>query len=255
MADSPVAFTATASSSGGMGSAPKLEHAFLEVRDPPKSGSTQPGGPRGRVDFQFNPKELKVSKSAKWKRESQRNKKSSSVPEFSGSDPVKLVLDMFLDASDAMDSSVVKAVEALFALVVPTKESLSAGKACPPVVIFRWGGLTGFVAYVSQVQVTYSLFTPSGTPVRATAQVSLEELTPDYPPQNPTSGSDRVRSTHRVVEGDSLAALAHREYGDAGLWRDIAAANGMDDPMRLLPGTTLLLPAADDLVSKAVTRA
>ena len=247
MPGSPVAFSATSASTGGKASAPKLEHAYFEVREPPASGSTTPGGVRGQIDFQFNPKELKIAKSAKWKRETQRNRKSSAVPEFSGSDPVKLTLDMFLDATATMDGSVVAVVESLFALVIPTKESLAAGKGCPPVVIFRWGGLTGFVAYVSQVQVTYSLFAASGTPVRATAQVSLDELTPDFPPQNPTSGSDRVRNTHRVVDGDSLASLAFREYGDAGRWRDIAAVNAIDDPMRIRPGMTLLLPAADDL--------
>lgn len=252
MADSPVAFSASA---GSTSAGDSVEHAQLEVRDPPKSGSTTPGGRRSTIDFQFNPKELKVSKSAKWKRESQRNRRSSSVPEFSGSDPVKLTLDAFLDASDTQDSSVVDAVEKLFSLVVPTKESLDAGKACPPVVIFRWGGLTGFVAYVSQVSVTYSLFTQGGTPIRATAQVSLEELTPDYPPQNPTSGSDRVRDTHRVVEGDTLPELAHRHYGDPSTWRDVAQANGMDDPMTLRPGTTLLLPAADDLAGSGVAHA
>lgn len=247
MPGSPVAFSATSASSAGSASAPKLEHAFLEVREPPASGSTTAGGVRGRVDFQFNPKELKIAKSAKWKRESQRNRRSSAVPEFSGSEPVKLTLDMFLDATEKMDGSVVAAVEKLFALVVPTSESLSAGKACPPVVIFRWGGLTGFVAFVTQVQVTYSLFTPSGTPVRATAQVALEELTPEYPAQNPTSGSDHLRNTHIVVAGDTLAGLAFREYGDAGRWRDIADVNGIDDPLRIRPGMTLMLPAADDL--------
>jgi hypothetical protein len=137
MAGSPVAFSATSATAGGVGSAPKLEHAFLEVRDAPASGSTTPGGVRGRIDFQFNPKELRIGKTAKWKREAQRNSKSSSVPEFTGSEPVKLTLDMFLDATEKMDGSVVAAVEKLFELVIPTKESLSAGKACPPVVIFR----------------------------------------------------------------------------------------------------------------------
>jgi nucleoid-associated protein YgaU len=52
---------------------------------------------------------------------------------------------------------------------------------------------------------------------------------------------------HRVVTGDTLALLAWREYGDPAAWRDIARANGIDDPMRLAPGTELLLPAAEEL--------
>ncbi|MGW7310516.1 peptidase M23, partial [Streptomyces sp. NPDC054835] len=37
------------------------------------------------------------------------------------------------------------------------------------------------------------------------------------------------------------------EYGDATRWRVIAEANGIDDPMRLSPGTELLLPSAAEL--------
>ena len=78
--------------------------------------------------------------------------------------------------------------------------------------------------------------------MRATAQVQIEELTPKFAGQNPTSGSDRARTTHRLVDGDTLPTLAFREYGDAARWRDIASLNGIDDPMRISPGTTLFLP-------------
>ncbi len=247
---SPIGFSATPTTASGGSAAPKLEHAYLEVRDPPASGQTNPGGVRGRIDFQFNPKELKIAKTAKWKRETQRNKKSSGVPEYGGTDPIKLTLDMFLDATEKMDDGVVKTVEKLFELVVPTAQTLSAGKGIPPLVIFRWGGLAGFVALVSSVSVTYSLFTPSGVPVRGTAQVTLEELTSEFPAQNPTSGSQYPKATQILVEGDTLQSLASREYGDPNRWRELAAANGIDDPLAIRPGMTILLPAAADLRSR-----
>ena len=248
MPGTPLAFSSTSATGAGGSSAARLEHAKLEVRNPPRAGTTTPGGVRSTIDFQFNPKQLQITKTAKWKRSGQRNQRSSSAPEFTGSDPVKLTLEMFLDATEKMDDSVVTTVKKLFELVVPTKESLaSGGKARPPVVIFHWGGLTGFVCFVSQVSVTYSLFTAGGVPVRALAQVTLEELSPEFPPQNPTSGSYRPRRTHRVVEGDSLQSLAWREYGDPARWREVADLNGIDDPMRVTPGTTVLLPAAEDL--------
>lgn len=241
----PLAFSATSARGAGGSSAARLEHAKLEVRDPPRAGTTTPGGVRGSIEFQFNPKTLQITKTAKWKRAAQRNQGSSAAPEFTGSDPVKLTLEMFLDATEEMDNSVVTTVEQLFGLVVPTPQSMAARKPCPPVVIFRWGGLTGFAAFVTQVQVTYSLFSPGGTPVRATAQVQIEELTPQFPGQNPTSGGDRARTTHRLIDGDTLPALAYREYGDAARWREIASINGIDDPARLRPGTTLLLPSPE----------
>jgi nucleoid-associated protein YgaU len=45
-----------------------------------------------------------------------------------------------------------------------------------------------------------------------------------------------------VVAGDSLASIAYDEYEDARLWRALAEANHLDDPMRLPPGTELLVP-------------
>jgi nucleoid-associated protein YgaU len=43
--------------------------------------------------------------------------------------------------------------------------------------------------------------------------------------------------------------VAYRAYGDAALWRDVAEANGIDDPTRLRPGTRLLLPALEEIES------
>ncbi|MGO4752512.1 peptidase M23, partial [Streptomyces sp. 2MCAF27] len=61
---SPVAFSAAGGAAaakgakGGGGARPKLEHAYLELRTPPPGGGLTPGGACGRIDFQFNPKEL-----------------------------------------------------------------------------------------------------------------------------------------------------------------------------------------------------
>ncbi len=49
--------------------------------------------------------------------------------QFTGSDPSKLTLEMFFDATDTMDDRVAKAVEKLFECCVPTDESLQQKKA------------------------------------------------------------------------------------------------------------------------------
>jgi hypothetical protein len=249
MSASPISFTAAGAPPTAGGAPPKLEHAYLELRDPPSGGNTAtPGSVRGRIDFQFNPKELSLTKSAKWKREAQRGAKKSGVPEFTGSDPCKLTLEMFFDATDTMGDRVVKSVEKLFECCVPTAESLQQKKGSPPWVIFRWGGLTGFAAYVSSVAVKYTLFTPGGTPVRAVCTVTIEEISGELGGQNPTSGSIAARETHVVVVGDTLPSIAFRAYGDPTLWRRLAVLNGIDDPMRLANGATLLIPEAEELV-------
>lgn len=250
---SPVTFTAPGAAPAATGGAPaNLQRAYLEMREPPADGSTaNPSGTvLGTIQFQFNPKELTLTKNAKWKRDAQRNAKKSGPPEFTGSDPSKLSLEMFLDATENMDDKVVKTVEKLFACCVPTEKSRQGKKGSPPWVIFHWGGLTSFPAYVSSVNAKYTLFTPGGTPVRALCAVTLEEISGEQGGQNPTSGALAARDVHVVVAGDTLPSVAFGAYGDAGLWRDIARLNDVDDPLRLRPGRRLLIPAAEELEAR-----
>ena len=62
------------------------------------------------------------------------------------------------------------------------------------------------------------------------------------PGSNPTSGGISGRRVHTFSAGDTLHSVAYAEYGNPGLWRVLAEANGVDDPLRIAPGTALLIP-------------
>lgn len=51
-------------------------------------------------------------------------------------------------------------------------------------------------------------------------------------------------NTYTVKSGDSLSAIAKREYGDAGQWRRIFEANRdqIKDPDLIHPGQELIIP-------------
>ena len=144
------------------GRVPSWNTRIWRLRTPPPGGSLTPGAACGRIDFQFNPKELSLTKAATWNRTPAKGAKSAGPPEYQGPQPSKLTVEMFFDASDTHDTSVVKTVEQLFACCVPTSETRQQRRASPPWVVFHWGGLTGFPGYVSQVQANYTLFTTSG---------------------------------------------------------------------------------------------
>ena len=250
-AAAPAPGAGAAPGKGGEG-ALKLSHAYLELYEPSKDGSLDKAGPQiGRIDFQFNPKELSMGKAASWTRQTAKANHKAGPPQYNGPMPSKLSLEMFFDASGKQDDAVVQRVDKLFACCVPTDASLKQNKGSPPWVLFRWGELTGFLAYVASVQVKYTLFTAAGLPVRATCTVSLEEIAGNPPKQNPTSGGLVPRRVHVVIEGDTLAGIAYNEYGNASLWRAVASANRIDDPMRLRPGSSVLLPAVSELPSTA----
>lgn len=222
--------------------------AQLTIMEPPAAVGARPGGTLARLTLQFNPATLSLSKSTEWRRTPSRTAGQSALPEFVGSGPRSLSLDVFLDATATHDNSVEQAVEQLMLACVPTPSSLASKTPASPWVRFDWGTskTTSFDGVMSNLAVSYTLFDVDGKPLRATCSLSIEEASVDPAGQNPTSGSRDARRTHRVVAGDSLALLAWREYGDATRWRTIAEANDIDDPMALTPGTELIVPATDE---------
>lgn len=219
--------------------------AQLILMEPPATVGAKPGGRIAQLNLQFNPNTLQLQKTNEWRRSPSRMAEESALPEFVGSGPRMLSLEVFLDATATHDNSVEQAVEKLLKACVPTPASLGRKKPASPWVRFEWGTArtTSFYGVVTSVSATYTLFDVDGKPLRATCALSIEEASVDVPGQNPTSGARTARSTHTVVAGDTLAMLAWREYGDASAWREIAEANGIDDPMALAPGTELVVPA------------
>ena len=223
--------------------------ALLTIMEPPATVGARPGGALARIQLQFNPEKLSMTKSVSWRRKPARMASQASLPEFVGSGPRSLSLDVFLDATATHDKSVEKSVAQLMLACVPTPRSLAAKKPASPWVRFDWGTATttSFDGVLTTFSVNYPLFDVDGTPLRATCSLTIEEAGVDVPGQNPTSGSLEARNTHQVVAGDSLPLLAWREYGDPTAWRAIAEANDIDDPMILPPGAELLLPGLDEL--------
>ena len=219
----------------------QLQKAALQVAD---------GDPQTmRLEFMYNPAELTTAKSANWNRPQQKGASSAGKPQFTGAGPQTVQMEIWFDAWDAKDADVTKSIKTLFEWTRPTPSSITKKLPRPPVLRFEWGAnrvLADLKAFLKTVNAKYVLFKPDGTPLRASATISLEEVPEDPPKQNPTSGARESRRSHLVGAGDSLHAVAFREYGDPNLWRGVAAFNGIDDPLRVAPGTRILVPTADE---------
>src|SRR5688572_28632488 len=136
-------------------------------------------GGREELSFQFNPSELKVSKSAQWSRAPVRSAERASEPEFVGVQPATVSIDAFFDEWESAAGDVSKPINTLMKWTLPTEESLKQYKPRPPTLAFEWGlnsTLEGFQGFLRQVNATYVMFLPNGTPVRATASIQLEEV-------------------------------------------------------------------------------
>ena len=50
-----------------------------------------------------------------------------------------------------------------------------------------------------------------------------------------------------MTASDTLAGVALDTYGNPAIWRPLAAANQIDDPLRTRPGSALFLPDRTEL--------
>jgi nucleoid-associated protein YgaU len=197
----------------------------------------------------YNPAEFTTAKSANWNRPQQKGAGSAGKPQFTGAGPQTVQMEIWFDAWDAADADVTKSVKTLFEWTRPTKQSLQKKLPRPPLLGFEWGSnrvLADLKVFLKTVNAKYVLFKPDGTPIRASATISLEEIPEEPGKQNPSSGVLQSRRTRLLAEGDSLHSVAWLEYGDAALWRGLAAFNDIDDPLRVAPGTRILVPAIDE---------
>lgn len=204
------------------------------------------------ITFNYNPEAYTDTVQANW-RMTRNPSNNGTVPQFQGTVTPTLTVKILLDAF-AMPTPMLmpsEVIASLKQLVLPTYDSMVAGRPAAPKVIFGWGANVILAeAFVSKVSISYERFL-LGIPVRASATVTLQEFPLPAPlgGTNPTSGGLATRRTHTVVQGDTLASIAYREYKDAGRWRVIAEANGIDDPMRVRPGSVITVPDRQDAQS------
>jgi nucleoid-associated protein YgaU len=118
-----------------------------------------------------------------------------------------------------------------------------------PLLTFTWGTALSYKVTISSVDIIYERFTPSGQPVRAKAKLTLQYEGDPPPGTNPTSGGIPGRRSHILVAGENLQHVAMANYGKPGAWRALAAANGIEDPLAVQPGTVIYLPAPAELAN------
>jgi hypothetical protein len=211
------------------------------------------------VECMFNPKEYSFSKQNSW---TAKERKGSSLAcfEFGSGQPTTLQMQLFFDtyanikhgtAQGGTAKDVRKAfTEGIWNMMkVDTKLQDLAGpsqhkKGRPPVVIFQWGATWTFKAVITSLKERFTLFLPDGTPVRSTLDVTFQQIQDkdDRPATNPTSGGTGGERIWTVGEGDTLAWIAYKVYGDANLWRMIAHVNKLTRVRQLTPGTSLEIP-------------
>ena len=112
----------------------------------------------------------------------------------------------------------------------------------PRFVQLQWGPLL-YNCRLSSMTLTFKLFNPDGTPLRAEADCTFQSVI-DATKLAAIENKKSPDLTHvrTVIAGDTLALLCYREYGDSKYYYQVAQYNGLADFKTLTPGTKLIFP-------------
>jgi len=190
---------------------------------------------------------------------------------YTGGGRTELELDLLFDVSlagpDSTSDDVRDLTLPLWQLTENQDNPNSQRK--PPLVRFVWGKSWNIPGIVSAVSERLEQFSGSGLAQRSWLKMRLlrvdagpgpgppTEAEPQPPPELPLPGAAQGEGTvqvHQVLgtgagpdqpqQSESLYDVAFRYYGNPGLWRLIAAYNGIIDPLRVPAGTVLRIPPA-----------
>lgn len=93
------------------------------------------------------------------------------------------------------------------------------------------------------MEVTYTLFTPEGVPLRAMVKMSFVEfVSAEKAEKLANNHSPDMSHLVTLKAGDSVARLCQKIYGDSCLADEVAGVNGLCGFRHVKPGTTLLFP-------------
>ncbi len=124
------------------------------------------------IVFMFNPTELDFQKEVVLSApEALRTSEGMNKVSFSGPKPIKLsisnvLFDTYESGKDVMKQYVDKLLDGL--------EFVQAKKR-PPIFLFSWGQVKYLRCFLLSVSYKLTLFLPDGTPVRATASLSMQQ--------------------------------------------------------------------------------
>jgi nucleoid-associated protein YgaU len=112
----------------------------------------------------------------------------------------------------------------------------------PHYLVLSWGLLV-FKCVLDSMDISYELFRPDGTPLRARITATfiehteglLESLLADR-------SSPDLTHERTVTDGDTLPLMTYRIYGDSSYYLEVARVNGLDDFRKIKPGDKIIFP-------------
>lgn len=210
----------------------KLKKAFIQILD-------AQGKVKEEVPVLFNPTEYSMEKSNEFASVNIPGLESPML-QFSRGNLETLTMDLFFDSYEEN-----KDVRMDYTTKITDLLKIDPDIHAPPILRFVWGSLN-FTCVLSRVTKKFTMFRSDGIPVRATLSVTFNEYRTEVSArEKPKKSSDRTK-TYTIKQGDSLWAIAAREYGDPASWRPIADKNRIENPRLLEIGIEITIPPLEE---------
>ncbi|MBB6109488.1 hypothetical protein SAMN05421821_10499 [Mucilaginibacter lappiensis] len=112
----------------------------------------------------------------------------------------------------------------------------------PRYVQLQWGPLL-YNCQMTRMTLTFKLFNPDGTPLRAEADCTFQGVI-DETKLAAIENRQSPDLTHirTVIKGDTLPLMCYKEYGDSKFYYQVAQYNGLTDFKKLTAGTKIIFP-------------
>jgi len=223
----------------------QLERAKLVEIDKYSLTGGSPAEGKKVVEVDFNPETLKLNLS---NQSSGGDQQAGGATQYLGPGSSTLSMELVFDTS-ASGTNVRQRTESLAYFIVGDAQRDKKDRKAPPKVSFRWGKFL-FEGIIESMDETLEYFSEQGIPLRATVSLSLkrdalvlyndEKNRIGERSKGLDQGMGKIEPLSQAQDGDSVQSMAGRN-GNSSNWKSIAAANDIDDPLRLESGTMINL--------------
>ncbi len=226
----------------------KLEKAQLIELDADFKDE-RPGG--AKVSVQFNPETLKVTFANQLVQPQGGDQAAGNTGrQFVGAGTTKLALTLWFDVTamteDAVDD-VRRLTQKVIHFMTPTPDAKDKKKMVPPATRFVWGSFL-FDGIVEGLEESLEFFAPDGKPLRAQITLTLGQqkiLVSEFTGDGNVPLKTGQTPLSQAKAGESVQSMtgAADKRANPSAWKQIASANGIEDPLRLSPGRMIDLKA------------
>lgn len=170
---------------------------------------------------------------------------SAAAPRFNKALPEDLQLDFIFDRSGVIKGYEDTLGEGIIGDIEKFKQVIfdyNGEEHKPNYLVISWGALL-FKGSLSEMEITFKLFKPDGTPIRASARATFKGFVEDnLRIARENNSSPDLTHVRIVKEGDTLPLMAFRIYGDPKYYLEVARVNKLVNFRKLTPGQQIFFP-------------